>query len=176
MGYKDKTRFEYQRRYKKLNRDKINEKQRQYRYDNGSQSMSENKLCSDYLGCHVAERLLLSIFKDVKRSPYCTKGYDFKCANDYLIDIKSSCVLLRSNGIKYWFYTIKHNTIADYFLCIAFDNRNDLNPLYLWLIPNNILSHLISTTISENTLNKWSQYEKPIDKVILCCNQMKNND
>ncbi len=176
MPYKDKTNAEYLREYRKLNRDKTNEKQRQYRYDNGSQPMSENKTCSLFLGVHIAEKMLSRIFKNVERSPYGTSGYDFRCGKDYLIDVKSSCSQVNSFGTKRWHFTIKRNIIADYFLCIAFDNRQNLNPLHLWLIPGSMVSYFSGITISETTLYKWSQYKKPIDKAVSCCNQMKNSD
>ena len=164
------------REYREKHKDKINEKQRQRRFDNGIISMSENKTCPLFLGVHVAEKMLSYLFKNVERMPLNNKGYDFKCANNYLVDIKSGCSQVNSYGTRHWLFTINYNIIADYFLCLAFDNRNDLNPLYLWLIPGNVLSHLNGLTISETTLYKWSQYEKPIDKAVSCCNQMKNSD
>ena len=137
--------------------------------------MSKNRSCALFLGCYIAERLLSNIFKNVKRMPNNNQGYDFICSNNYLIDVKSSCTHLLLSGNKSWRFNINYNTVADYFLCIAIDNRNNLNPLHLWLIPGNVLSHLVGTSISETTLNKWIEYEKPIDNVISCCDKMKQH-
>ena len=92
-------------------------------------SKPTNKKSSNYLGITCAEQVLSKIFKGVEIMPYCYKGYDFKCNNGFLIDSKSSCV---SKG-KYnnWQFHINKNKIPDYFLCLAFDNRKDLNPLFV---------------------------------------------
>ncbi len=102
-------------------------------------------------------------------------GFDFYCGKVHKVDVKSS-----ANGDKNdsWSFGIRKNAIADYFLCIAFDNRDDLNPEHLWLIPGNDVNHLVHLGISKSTISKWSQYEQPLDKVLACCNKMKgdNND
>ena len=72
-------------------------------------------------------------------------------------------------------FNIHQNQIADYFLCLAFDNRQQLNPMHIWLIPSRKINNLKTLTISESRLDKWSQYEliDKLDKVIGCCNIMK---
>ena len=75
----------------------------------------------------------------------------------------------------YWFFSINKNQIADYFLCIAFDNRDDLNPEYLWLIPGSDVNDKSGISIAESTIDKWSKYElDKLDDIISCCNNMKN--
>lgn len=136
----------------------------------------ENKDCSNYLGRHIAERILSKYFEDIKHMPYQNQGYDFVCKKGYKIDVKSSC--LHSND-KYknplWSFDINHNKIADYFLCIAFDNRDNLTPMRLWLIPGNVISnkHALIITNSERSLSTWKEYEKPIDKVEMCCEHLR---
>ena len=166
-------RREYMRQYRTTHRYQIRENERRYRYNHGAMPMSENRSCTAFLGVHVAERILSHLFKNVVRMPNNNPGYDFRCAKDYLIDVKSSCTQIMPSGTRRWVFGIKHNMIADYFLCMAFDNRDDLNPLHLWLIPGKVLSDHRTVSISENTLGKWSEYEKPIDKAITCCNVMK---
>lgn len=151
------------------NKERANEIARNYYYTHGSMSMSENKECSQYLGIHVAERILSKMFKDVEVMPTHNEGYDFICNKGKKIDVKAAC--LRKDGV--WHFNIRRNTIADYFLCIAFDNRKDLNPLHLWLVPGNEINHLTGTSITESTLNKWSEYGLEIGKVVECCNSMK---
>ena len=131
-----------------------------------------NKNCSQYLGCYIAEQILSKIFKDVKVMPQQNHGYDIICNQDKKIDIKSSATGYKDN----WHFNIWRNKIADYFLCIAFDNREDLNPVHLWLIPGEDINHLTGIEILKSKLSKWSKYEQPIDKVITCCNEMKGEE
>lgn len=137
--------------------------------------MSENRECPSFLGVCVAERVLSHIFKNVQRMPYGTPGYDFTCGNGYLVDVKSSC---RHHPQKQywadnWMFTINKNQIAQYFLCLAFDNRNDLNPEHIWLIPANEINHLTGLSIAESKLEKWQKNEQPIDQVMNCCDTLK---
>ena len=142
----------------------------QIRRKNGGLSMSKNKECASYLGIHVNERLLKHLFNDVEVMPMNNPGYDFICNNGKKIDGKSSC--LTKDGR--WMFNIRHNTIPDYFLCVAYDNRIDLNILHIWLLPGDKFNHLTGTGISKSTIHKWSEYEQPIDKAITCCDSMKS--
>jgi len=177
-------RQQYMRKYYIDHREKLTQYQHDHReelrswgrhryYARGGQPMSENRSCSLFLGVHVAEQLLYNLFEDVTRMPYGNPGYDFRCAKDYLVDCKASCNRTLHGKTPKWCFSIRYNTIADYFLCVAFDDRERLNPLHIWLIPGKILSHRSTACISESTLNKWSEYEKPIDVVIDCCNSLK---
>ena len=142
---------------------------RQHR-KNGHLPMDENKDCSLYLGVHIAERLLRHYFKDVEVMPHGNPGYDFICNRDKLIDSKSSC--LNANG--QWKFYIDRNVIADFFVCTAFDNREDLNVLHVWMIPGSVVNHLVSASIRPGTVRKWDQYKLDVDKVSSCCNTMKD--
>ena len=134
----------------------------------GMRSFSENKECGLFLGVHIAERVLRHVFKTAKVMPYGNPGYDFVCNHDKKIDVKSSC--LHKNG--QWGFRIRHNTIADYFLCLAFDNINDLNPLHIWLLPGDEFNHLAVATIRPNTVYKWDAYRLDVSRVVACCNEM----
>ena len=161
------------KKYRMINRDALLTSCRRYRYANGGKPASENKQCAAFLGVHIAERVLSKVFKDVKPMPYGNKGYDFICNKGKKIDVKSACTNIRDTQCDRWTFTIRRNKIADYFLCIAFDNRKDLNPLHLWLIPVGETNHQMSITISESTLSKWGEYELDINKVAMCCDSMK---
>ena len=136
----------------------------------GHLPMSENKDCSVYFGVYIAERVLRNSFNDVEMMPYGNKGYDFVCNQGKLIDGKSSCF----NKDGRWQFHINRNPIADYFLCLAFDNRKSLNILHAWLLPGEKFNHLVSVSISPSTINKWSEYERDITKISACCDAMKN--
>ena len=62
--------------------------------------------------------------------------------------------------------------MSDYFLCLAFDNREKLNPEHVWLIPCSVVKDQMGITISESALGRWNEYEliNTLDKVIGCCN------
>lgn len=132
----------------------------------------KNKGCAQWLGVHVAESVLSKLFKNVERAPLKNPGYDFKCGKGYLIDCKSSCLHPSRNS---WGFNINKNQIADYFLCLAFDNREDLNPLHIWLIPGEVVNDKTGIAIVnlESVLSKWSQYERLIEEVVTCCQKMK---
>jgi len=101
-------------------------------------------------------------------------GYDFLCSKGYKIDVKSATKSKSRNG---WMFKISKNRIADYFLLLAFDNRENLNPQHLWLIPAVILNDKKNTTIAPSTLEKWSKYEldNKLNDVIACCTTLRGD-
>ncbi len=135
----------------------------------GIRPFDENKKCSKFLGCHVAERILSHVFKDVEVMPFDNPGFDFICNKGKKIDVKSSC--LHPNGA--WGFIFRHNTTADYFLCLAFDNREYLNPLHVWIIPGNVVNHLTATSIRPSSVHRWDDYRLDISKIVACCDAMK---
>ena len=146
---------------------------------NGALPYDENNTCSAYLGVHVAERVLRHVFKDIEVMPYGNVGYDFICNKGKKIDVKSACFVTSfKGGYEYhrWQFHIRRNTIADYFLCLAFDNREDLNPLHAWMLPCDKVNHLFTATISPGTIHKWDDYKLDINKVVSCCNVLRNQE
>ena len=157
-------------------RSKHAQESRNNRYKRGfCQSMSENKSCSLYLGITIAEKVLSKVFKDVEIMPNCNPGYDFICGKGYKVDVKSSCRRKEGNTYR-WTFIINKNQIPDYFLLLTFDNRENLNPEHIWLIPGNIINDKKAISISESRINKWDEYKLDIDKVIECCNIIKGSD
>lgn len=155
--------------------------------------MSENSTCPKYLGVHIAERVLekVEIFKGFIRMPEGTKDYDFLCPKGYKINVKSSCLSKHND----WNFYIRKNKIVDYFLLLAFDNREDLNPLHIWLLRgkelfykkssnrNIILNEMSTFTISNTQIDKgglklftMKKYElvDKLDKIVKCCNKLKD--
>ena len=135
----------------------------------GVQPFNKNKRCGLYLGVHIVEGLLSQVFKNVERMPILNPGYDFVCNHGKKIDVKSSC----QHGGGGWSFGIRKNTTADYFLCLAFDNREDLNPMHIWLIPGNAINHLTSASISKSTINKWDEYRLDLLKTSECCDTLR---
>lgn len=145
--------------------------------DCGQFKMKYNRDCSTYLGVHVAERALRNFFVGIHKMPINNPGYDFICGKNFKIDVKSSCLRKVANRNKtFWGFGIGKNLVADYFLCLAFDNRDDLNPLHVWLIPGHAVNQQEAIRIGSKSPRKWQQYEKPIDKVITACETMRGGD
>ena len=116
---------------------------REWRHDNGVQSpMEENKACAHYLGTVVAERqyariILPEIFGGIEREmPYGNPKYDFIAKNGIKVDVKSRCIR-EYPGWRGWEPHIRFNETTDYFLILAFDNRENLNLIHVWLIGGN---------------------------------------
>lgn len=102
------------------------------------------------------------------------KGFDFICSRGKLIDVKSACIEYRTGRSDSWGFQIKNNKIADYFLCLAFDNRDNITPMHMWLLPAEKFNHLTKTRISKSTINKWDEYKLDISEVAHECIIMKN--
>lgn len=162
---------DYSQKYAQEHCEHRRKRDREYTHRTGQcHSMDENRQCPQYLGVYVAERALSHVFEHVERMPYGNPGYDFICGGGYRIDVKSSCRRVSEKQANRWMFNIKKNKIAEYFLCLAFDNRESLNPEHIWLIPAADVNDCITVSISEITLAKWDEYKLDIDKVSACCN------
>lgn len=137
---------------------------------NGNGGMKMDRTCTLFLGCHVGERVLSNVFNDVEVMPHGNPGYDFVCNRGKKIDVKSSC--LRGDGD--WMFNIKRNTTADYFLCLAFDNRRNLEPQYIWLIPAHVLNEKMAFRVNKITMCKWDEYQlDKVEDISECCNKLR---
>lgn len=158
--------------YRKTNQSYIkNQRKKNYeknRNDCGKTSMFDNKKCALYLGVVVAERLMKHVFNDVKMMPNNNPGYDMICNKGKKIDVKSS-----SLHVNRWGFNIRYNKICDYFLCIAFDNRIDLNPIHVWMIPAKDVNHLSGLTFYQSNVHKWDKWKLDIKDVVNCCTNIK---
>lgn len=139
----------------------------------GHESMYENKSCALYLGVVIGERLCRHLFKDVEVMPHNNKGHDIICNKNKKIDIKSGCLLFKHGKTPRWQFDIRKNTIPDYFICVAFDNRIDLNPVHLWMFPGTEINKKTSHSISPLTIHKWDKWERSIEDVQSCCTVLK---
>lgn len=140
--------------------------------------MSENRNCASWLGIFVAEKALSKFFKNIVRMPNGNRGFDFLCNHGKKIDVKSSCLYYPKDGrVPFWLWSIRGNDKADFFLLIAFNDRTNLKPIHVWLIPGYVINTKQSFSISvKEGVDKWKKYEKPLGEVIKCCNQMRENE
>ena len=132
---------------------------------------TSNKECGYYLGVYVVEHILSKVFKNVERMPRNNKGYDFICGYGKRIDVKSSATYDNSGR---WSFRIGKNCIADYFLCVAFDNRTDLNPVHIWLMPGYTVNDSDYIIIDKSNISEYDEYVLPIDEVVMQCDIMKD--
>ena len=161
---------EYDRSWRKENPEKARAKSTRASRKRGALPMDENKKCSSYLGITVNERLIRHRFKDIVVMPHNYPGFDFICNKNMKIDAKSAC--MESNGR--WLFNIKLNTEADYFLCVAYDDRERLNIAHVWLIPGKDVNDHVNISIRPSTIHKWDKYIYDIEGFSSCCNEMKN--
>lgn len=150
---------------------------REHRHATGrTRPIATTKELPQWLGIYIAERVLSGFFDHIIRMPYNNPGYDYICGRGFKIDVKSSCLIHRGKGNSYcWHFHINHNATPDYFLCLAFDDRTNLKPQHIWLIPSNDINHKTSLNItnSDRCLLKWSKYERPLDRVVSCCEEIR---
>jgi hypothetical protein len=170
---------DYDAQWREKNRDHIRTYHLNWCHENGShKSMKEDKNSSQYLGIYIAERVLSKYFDNIIIMPHGNPNYDYICGKGYKIDVKSGCLLPITKTTFRWTFNIWNNDITDYFLCLAFNNREELEPLHIWLIPSKVVSDHKRISISNNpkSLAKWTKYERSLDKVIECCNKLKTED
>jgi hypothetical protein len=157
--------------------EQLRQNQRKYKSNHPERypAIADNPRCPLYLGSYISETVLSREFKNIKRMPANFPGYDFECNRHFYIDVKSSCILTTPQNNTYWQFTIKCNQVPHFFLCIAWDNRKDLNPLYIWLIPAALINmkKILYIGNTEESLAKWKKYERPLNNVLSCCRAMK---
>lgn len=156
----------YQNKYQKGSSTKWNHKTGKHK------PRLENKNCAPYLG-YISELILFNLYLNIQIMPNNNIGYDL-IYNNYKIDVKASCRIIRDKHSDRWNFHIEMNKNTDYFACIAFDNRENLNVEHYWLIPGNIVNNQINVGISKTNLNKWNKYRQS-NKVINQCNIIRGN-
>ena len=168
----------YDRERRLYDPEHVNKIARESKYRRGvSRPLESVTDCGAYLGIHIAENVLARVFDHVERAPRNNPGFDFRCRRGHLIDVKSA-TKLKSRRLAAWKFHVGKNTIADYFLLLAFDNRESLNPLHIWLIPGHHVHDHVCIDISESTLSKWSEYElqNKLADVVACCNSLRSSE
>ena len=156
----------YQKNYRQNNKEKI-------RTQRGSKSMYEDKSSNQWLGIVIGERLCRHLFKDVEVMPFGNPKFDIVCNRGKKIDVKIAVITFNHGKNPRWIFNIRRNTTADFFICVAFDNRIDLNPLHLWMIPGKEVNHKTKEIISPSRIHKWDKWERDINNAQLCCTEMK---
>jgi hypothetical protein len=107
--------------------------------------------------------------------PIGNRGFDFLCGKGFKIDVKSSCRRVRDGRTDSWVFHAGKNKIADYFLCLAFNNRSQLTPEHVWMIPAKMANNQHNFSIFETPdgLERYAPFEKTLDRVTNCCTEMR---
>ena len=107
--------------------------------------------------------------------PHGHPKYDYLCSQGYKIDVKSATTYYYEKKNAYrWMFKISKNTEADYFLCVAYDNRENLNIIKMWMIPGVAINHLGQLSISPGSFDKWKQYELDPNESNECIEEIKS--
>jgi len=140
-GFKNHNEYELNRCHKDMEHKR--KYTQEWRHSNGIQlSMEENKDCAHYLGTFIAERqygriILPEMFGGIEQEmPYGNPYYDFLMTGNIKIDIKSCC-LREMKGWSGWEPHVRFNNVTDYFLILAFDDRENLHLVHIWMIGKN---------------------------------------
>jgi hypothetical protein len=150
---------------------------------------NESTDSSAYLGVFVgedqiADLILRQWYKNVIHMPGGTFEHDFLVLDDGVllkIEVKTSSRLHRRPGeYDRWQFNIDRNKTANWFLLIALnsfvDERTPFPKVeHIWYIP----SYEVDTdkkylTIGELTMKKWSKWERHIQDVKQCCNELRS--
>jgi hypothetical protein len=140
--------------------------------------LSEAIDSTSYLGVYIAERALSGFFDHITRMPTGNRGFDFLCGRGFRIDVKSSCRRVREGRSDSWLFHTGKNKLTDYFLCLAFNDRRQLTPEHVWMIPAGKVNDQQNFTISETSdcLERYAAFKKPLDRVTNCCTEMRTQD
>lgn len=163
--------------WRRENRVRRNKQCKEYRYRLGAKPASENKSCAAYLGCVIAETVLSHEFPGFVRMPNCNPGYDYECPKGFKVDVKSGCRQSTKSRRERWTFNINKNKVANYFLFLAFNTRELLTPEHIWLISGDVVNAKtkISITDSPKSIAKWSKYERSLENVLKCCNELRDD-
>lgn len=140
-GFKNHNEYELNRCHKDMEHKR--KYIREWRHTNGIQlPMDVNTDCAHYLGTIVAERqygriILPEIFGGIEQEmSYGNPWYDFLVKGNIKVDVKSCC-LREMKGWIGWEPHVRFNSVTDYFVILAFDDRENLHLVHIWMIGKN---------------------------------------
>lgn len=155
---------------------------REWRYKTGRALPKElNKDCSKWFGEFIAENYVMKTFEEPIPAPSNNPYFDWTCNKGKKIDLKASCLLYEPGKSPRWKFYLDYNPIADYFILSAWDNRESLNPLYIWIFHRNDIvrgelfwrRESLSITNTCKGLEEFKKYEvtDKLEKLKEFCNE-----
>lgn len=118
-------------------------------------SAGANRRDKHILGLDVTNQIFQDLYPEAELIGYFGHGYDFVMPDGTKIDVKGA---IFNKGR--WAFSIKRNTVPDYFFLMGFNDQYDL--LRMWKVPSNVMSSLTGITISEGSFKRWNSYVVPI--------------
>ena len=107
------------------------------RWNRGVSPASENPDCSKYFGEFIAQNFIMKTFENPTPSHVNNPQYDWTCENGLKIECKAACLMYDSYGNSKFTFPIDYNSIADYFILSGWNNREYLQPIYIWIFHKN---------------------------------------
>lgn len=134
-----KTEMEYQNKCARdAGFEDSNERRKEWRYNTGINLPEEfNEDCSLWFGEFISQNYVMNTFEDPIKMPSGNPGFDWICKKGQKIDHKGACLHYRADKSLFWLFHIRYNNTADYFILSAWDNRDSLVPLHVWIFPKN---------------------------------------
>jgi len=136
-------------------------------------TISENKECSCYLGCYINERVLKRVMPNAVLMNNNNPGFDLVCGKGYLVDAKAATTRCMSSKNPEWVFNIKKNKIPDYFLLVAYKDRESLEICHMWLVPGNEINDKMCVSITLSTIHRWDDYKIDHTDALTCVTQLK---
>jgi len=162
---------------------------KEWQWNKGIHSpMSENEDCASYLGVYITERkigrkLLPIILGDIQAEMSANNHwFEFIVVGGYKVQFKAR-TLRYKKGWTGWSFRIDYNSVADYFVLIAFSDRENLNIAHILLIKKGDIvrgkrfydRETISITNSSKGLLEFQKYDQ-IEKYDKIKNQIDLSD
>lgn len=114
------------------------ERMREYTYKTGKNLPREvNDDCSLWFGEFISQNYVMKTFEDSIKIPSNNPGFDWICKKGQKIDHKGACLKYYPWQSPHWSFHIRHNKISDYFILSAWDDKDNLNPLHVWMFHKN---------------------------------------
>ncbi len=176
--YKDKC-------AQKLGYENDSERMKMMRWEQGiHEPMEFNTDCPSYFGIYIAEKYIIQTFEDPIHMPPNNPGFDWLCKKKLKIQSKARCIGYHSCCDSSIFeFLIKRNSIADWFILSAWDNRDSLTPLHVWIFHKNDIVRgrkfcefvSLSITNKPEYLKEFEKYEvtDKLEKLKEICNRDK---
>lgn len=120
-----------------------------------TQSMIDNKACSSHLGFYLANNIMRELYPDAEEMPYGNSGFTHILHGKYYQVVTSTPKQVGNKSPWFGFHT-RQNTICDYFIFLAFRDRESTIPTQIWKVPNfGDIQDKKLTSISLSRLSKW---------------------
>lgn len=109
----------------------FNDYRNNWNYETGrSVPNGVNEDSATYLS-EFTENFMIQKYPGAKKMPPCNPGFDYLW-NGIKIDVKGSCIFYRIDRQPGFIFHVRHNHIADKFVLVGCDNRENMNPLFAW--------------------------------------------